>query len=63
MALKDFIRKMVPKQLLDWNRERKKDAQRLILAAQRDAGNVLTNGAVYRHNIILMLLNVAFWVF
>jgi aminoglycoside 3-N-acetyltransferase len=42
MALKDFIRKMVPKQLLDWNRARKKDAQRLILAAQRDAGNVLT---------------------
>jgi aminoglycoside 3-N-acetyltransferase len=42
MALKDFVRNLVPQELLEWNRARKKEKQRALLAAQRDGGKVLT---------------------
>jgi len=42
MSIKDFIRNAIPKSLLEWNRARKKVAQRASLAAQRDGGEVLT---------------------
>lgn len=42
MSLKDFVRKLTPDFLLNWNRKRKKDSRNSELNLQKQRGDVLT---------------------
>ncbi len=46
MPLKDRIKNIIPDQVLDWNRERKKRALNEALAAQKESGDILTRDSL-----------------